>query len=151
MTDLVSTAKRSEMMAGIKARDTKPELLIRRGLWARGYRYRKHVRDLPGKPDLVFSRYRAVIFVHGCFWHRHDCPLFKWPSSRQEFWRNKLNGNAKRDEDQLQALEKQGWRVLIIWECALKGRGRHDPDSVLDAVESWLATGTEFDEIGGRF
>lgn len=130
------------MMAAIRGKDTRPEMTIRRGLHARGFRYRLHARNLPGKPDLVFPARRAVLFVHGCFWHGHDCPMFRWPGSRVDFWRTKIAGNRARDRAAQQALEATGWRVLTVWECALKGRGRLSPDRVLQLSAAWLATGS---------
>lgn len=97
MADTVPPDVRSRMMAGIKAKDTKPELIIRRGLHAMGFRFRLHAKGLPGKPDLVLRKYRAVIFVNGCFWHGHECVLFKWPKSRADFWREKINRNRHND------------------------------------------------------
>jgi DNA mismatch endonuclease (patch repair protein) len=121
MVDVVDTATRSRMMAGILGKDTKPEMAVRRYLHACGYRYRLHRRDLPGKPDLVLSKYRLVIFVHGCFWHRHQgCMYATTPSNRRDFWEEKLNGNFLRDQKHIAKLRADGWRVLIVWECALK-------------------------------
>jgi|TARA_R100000455_G_C6268405_1_gene123884 DNA mismatch endonuclease (patch repair protein) len=105
------------MMSGIRGKDTKPEMVVRRGLHAMGFRFRLHDRSLPGNPDLVLRKYRTVIFVHGCFWHRHDCRYFKWPATRPEFWRNKILRNVERDEENVAALEAMGWRVLTVWEC----------------------------------
>ncbi len=138
MPDIVSPETRSRMMAGIRGKDTKPELFIRKALHARGFRYRLHDRRLPGKPDLSFPKYRAVILVNGCFWHGHDCHLFKWPSTRQEFWRSKITRNRQKDKETWQALRERGWRVAVIYECALKGRTRLDPDRVIDTTEKWL-------------
>ena len=105
-------------MSGIRGRDTKPELRVRRHLHARGLRFRLHVRDLPGRPDIILPRHRAVVFVHGCFWHRHEgCRYAYRPKSRQEFWETKLNGNAERDARDQQRLRDLGWRVFVIWEC----------------------------------
>lgn len=123
MADVVSPQKRSEMMSGIKGKDTKPELAFRKVLHARGFRFRLHNRDLPGKPDLVLARYRTVIFIHGCFWHGHgNCKLFRLPKSRTEFWQEKISGNTARDRKQLGMLVDLGWRILVVWECALKGK-----------------------------
>jgi len=121
MSDIVDTQTRSRMMSGIRSANTKPEMVVRRMLHARGFRYRLHGRDLPGRPDLILPKYRVVIFVHGCFWHCHDCHLFKWPSTRKEFWREKLTGNLERDRRNIQSLLSAGWRVLVIWECGIKG------------------------------
>ncbi|HAQ34711.1 MAG TPA: very short patch repair endonuclease [Alphaproteobacteria bacterium] len=117
MTDVVPPRVRSRMMSGIRGKDTKPEMVVRRGLHAMGFRFRLHDRSLPGNPDLVLRKYRTVIFVHGCFWHRHDCRYFKWPATRPEFWRNKILRNVERDEENVAALEAMGWRVLTVWEC----------------------------------
>lgn len=137
-TDVLSAAQRTRCMTRIRGQDTRPEWLIRRGLFARGWRYRLHVARLPGRPDLVFPGRRAVIFVHGCFWHMHDCPLFRLPATRRAFWEEKLRGNRARDARDLLALTGMGWRVLVIWECALKGTGRRPLEQVLDACEAWL-------------
>ena len=150
MPDIVSPETRSRMMASIRGKDTKPELFVRKALHARGFRYRLHDRRLPGKPDLTFPKYRAVILVNGCFWHGHDCHLFKWPSTRQEFWRRKITRNRQRDEEARQALEKQGWRVGVIHECALKGKKRLDPDRIIDTTEKWLRSGQESLGIEGK-
>ena len=128
-------------MAAIRGADTKPEMLIRRGLHARGFRFRLHDRKLPGRPDLIFPKYRAVLFVHGCFWHSHDCHLFKWPGTREEFWRGKIGTNVARDKASVAALHKAGWRVGVVWECALKGRQRRPAEDVLNAASDWLMRG----------
>lgn len=138
MVDIVSEPTRRRMMSGIKGKDTKPELQVRRLLFARGFRYRLHAKALPGKPDLVLAKHRAVVFIHGCFWHRHDCHLFKWPSTREEFWREKINGNVERDQCQKATLKAQGWRIAVVWECALKGRTRLPERDVGNFLEEWL-------------
>ena len=105
-------------MAGIRSKNTKPELVIRSVLHRRGFRFRLYRRDLPGKPDLVFPKHRAVILIHGCFWHGHGCHLFRWPKTREDFWREKIGSNMERDRRQFYALRDAGWRVATIWECA---------------------------------
>ena len=122
MVDLVTPEVRSRMMSGIRSKDTKPEWIVRRALHARGFRYRLHARDLPGHPDIVLPKHRAVIFVHGCFWHGHDCPLFRWPKTRPEFWLDKIGRNQANDKKHQAALQSLGWRVAIVWECALRSR-----------------------------
>lgn len=122
MADIVSKKKRSEMMAGIRGKNTNPEIIVRKMLHAMGYRFRLHRKDLPGKPDIVLPKYRAAIFVNGCFWHGHDCHLFKWPKTREAFWREKIVGNAMRDRKKENELLAAGWRVAVIWECCLKGK-----------------------------
>lgn len=136
-------------MAGIRGKNTKPELVVRRGLHALGFRFRLHDRALPGKPDLVLPRWRAVIQIHGCFWHGHDCPLFRWPGTRQEFWRTKIGRNVERDAEVEAALDHAGWRVLTIWECALKGPGRIGADAVLASAAQWLRSDARAGEIRG--
>jgi len=138
MADVVDPATRSRMMSGIRGKNTKPELLIRKGLHARGFRYRIHCKDLPGNPDLCFPKYRAVIFVHGCFWHGHDCHLFRWPKTRPEFWREKIGRNREVDARAMAELAAAGWRVATVWECALKGTGRLALLDLAGAVEGWL-------------
>lgn len=137
------------MMSGIRSKDTKPELQIRRGLHAAGFRYRLHVKDLPGKPDLVLPRFNAVIFVHGCFWHGHDCNLFKWPKSREAFWQQKIGTNRQNDAKHIAALRDAGWRVLVIWECALKGRTKLAPEKVIQKAATWIKGQKPFLEIMG--
>lgn len=150
MTDVHDPATRSRNMAAVKARDTKPELMIRRALHGAGLRYRLNVRDLPGKPDIVLPRYRAVVFVHGCFWHRHDCDLFRWPESRTEFWREKLDANAARDVKAADALEEAGWRQAVIWECALKGRKKRDFQDTMQRLIGWIRSDDQAITIGGE-
>jgi DNA mismatch endonuclease (patch repair protein) len=113
-------------MRNIRGKDTKPELLLRRALHALGVRYRLHRRDLPGCPDIVFSKYRTVIFVHGCFWHRHGCAATTTPVTRRDFWEKKFATNQARDQRDIETLCKAGWRVIIVWECALKGRAQKE-------------------------
>jgi len=121
MADVHEPATRSYNMSQIKATDTKPEMIVRKFLYANGFRYRLHVKDLPGKPDLVLPKYNSVIFVHGCFWHAHEaCEDFVMPKSRVDYWKPKLLGNKKRDEENYEKLKQLGWCVLEIWECELK-------------------------------
>jgi len=139
-------------MSRIRGRDTKPELILRRGLHALGRRFRLHRKDLPGKPDLVFPGYRAVILVHGCFWHWHGCPMFKWPATREEFWREKIDRNRERDHAALEGLREEGWRVLVVWECALCGPGRRPAEETLERCEGFIRDkGEAFGEIAGEW
>lgn len=149
MGDVVPAEVRSRMMAGIRGTNTKPELLLRKGLHARGFRFRLHDRSLPGKPDIVLPRYRAVIFAHGCFWHGHGCHLFKWPSTRPEFWQAKIARNRAVDSRARVALAMAGWRQAIVWECALKGRTRLPPSDVISVCADWLNSGRQSIEIEG--
>lgn len=123
MTDTMTPEQRSCRMAMVRSIDTKPEMLVRRLIFGMGYRYRLHCRDLPGTPDLVFRSRRAVVFVHGCFWHRHEgCSLTRMPKSRVEFWKSKFDGNQERDARKIKALLDAGWRVFVVWECELNDK-----------------------------
>lgn len=138
MADIVDRKTRSQMMSGIRGKNTKPEIVIRKALFAKGFRYRLHDKKLPGKPDLVFQKYNAVIFVHGCFWHAHDCHLFKWPSSNEDFWKTKINRNREVDELNRSNLLIMDWRILEVWECALKGKTKLEFNHLIDLVTTWL-------------
>lgn len=121
MTDKISSSVRSKNMAAIKGKDTKPEIIVRRYLHKLGYRFRLHRKDLPGKPDITLPRFKTVIFVHGCFWHRHEqCANSVMPTSNVAFWRKKLDGNVVRDKKNVELLKEQGWKVLVIWECEVQ-------------------------------
>lgn len=128
-------------MSGIRSTDTKPEIMLRRGLHRRGLRFRLHDRRLPGTPDLVFPGRRAVLFAHGCFWHGHDCHLFRLPRTRPDFWAAKIARNRANDDRAVSRLVDEGWRVGTVWECALRGRTRLPEDEVLDRCEQWLRAG----------
>lgn len=138
MADVLTSQQRQLNMSRIRGRDTKPEMLIRRGLHARGLRYRLHDRALPGRPDLVFPRYHTAVLIHGCFWHVHGCALSKLPATRQKFWRRKLEGNVIRDQKAIKNLLEAGWRVLVIWECALRGKRRMAESDVLDRATGFI-------------
>ena len=120
MPDNHSPEVRSYNMSRIRSKNTKPEETIRKYLFSQGFRYRKNVRALPGCPDIVLHKYRTVIFVNGCFWHKHDCGRFRWPSSNEEYWITKITRNVERDTENQKNLQDQGWRVITIWECELK-------------------------------
>lgn len=126
------------MMGGIGSKNTQPELAVRRALHALGFRFRLHSSDLPGKPDIVLAKWKAVIFVHGCFWHGHNCSLFKLPSTRPEFWNNKIRRNTERDRETIEKLKALGWRVLTVWECSLKGKEKLGTQMVANHIEHWL-------------
>ena len=125
VADVHDRKTRSRNMAAILSKNTNPEKTVRSALFRSGLRFRLHARDLPGSPDLVFPRYRAAVFVHGCFFHAHDCEYFKWPSTNAEFWRTKILGNRTRDDRNIRELRARGWRTFVIWECELK-RGQKD-------------------------
>ena len=137
------------MMAAVRSRNTGPELTIRRALHARGFRYRLHDPSLPGKPDIVLRRFRAVVFVHGCFWHGHDCPLFRMPGTRREFWEAKIGRNQERDAEVREALHLAGWRSLTVWECAIRGTRRLNFDELLDGISRWVEGDAAMAEFGG--
>jgi DNA mismatch endonuclease, patch repair protein len=140
MTDVLTIDQRRLNMSRIRGRDTSPEMKIRRGLHGLGFRFRLHEKTLPGKPDLVLPKYRIVVFVHGCFWHGHGCALSKMPQTRRQFWHEKLTGNATRDRKTEEVLIKNGWRVLLIWECALRGRDRTS-ENVLEEAANFIRRG----------
>ncbi|WP_288941708.1 very short patch repair endonuclease [uncultured Roseovarius sp.] len=148
--DIVSASVRSRIMASIHGKNTRPEIAIRSALHQRGFRFRLHRKDLPGKPDLVFTGHNAVLFVHGCFWHGHDCHLFRWPKSRKEFWREKIEKNIERDRLQQVSLTEAGWRIATVWECALRGKASQPFDCVIDQCSIWLKSDVKTLEVKGR-
>ncbi len=150
MTDNISVERRSATMALVGSKDTKPELLIRKGLHSLGFRYRLHVNDLPGKPDLVFPRYKSVIQINGCFWHGHSCPRCRIPNSNTEYWNRKIAKNMERDITNRQSLLDEGWRVLTIWECALTGKRKLQLQKVIAMASDWLLSTKSFCEIEGE-
>jgi DNA mismatch endonuclease (patch repair protein) len=147
MVDIVDKETRSRMMSGIRGKDTKPEMLLRRALHARGLRYRLHGKDIVNRPDLILAKHRAVIFVHGCFWHRHEgCRCATTPATRPEFWAEKFAANVRRDHAACEALMADGWRMATMWECAL--RKPNHVTATCAALVSWLATCAPSIEIG---
>lgn len=138
MTDIVDTVTRSRMMSGIRSKNTKPEITVRRSLHAAGFRFRIHNRRLPGTPDIVLAKFRAVIFVSGCFWHGHDCPLYRLPATRTEFWRQKIEVNRRNDRRARLALAASGWRHATVWECTFRGSTRLDPDAAIKTLSNWI-------------
>jgi DNA mismatch endonuclease (patch repair protein) len=146
--DIVSKTIRSRMMAGIRNKNTRPEMLVRKLLHASGLRYRLHRRDLPGAPDIVLTRYGAVIFVHGCFWHMHvGCRLAKIPESNRAFWVRKLGENQARDRRQVDALRSLGWRVLVVWECLI--RDKMHAERLREEIVNWVLGDLAYLEIPG--
>lgn len=133
--DIWDKKKRSKVMSNIRSKDTKPEILVRKMLFSKGYRFRLHVKNLPGKPDIVLRKYNAVIFVHGCFWHLHSsCRDGTIPKTRTEYWEKKLLGNKERDMKHIENLQNLGWRVLRVWEC----EAEKDPEMILNKIISFL-------------
>ena len=149
MTDIVDPATRSRMMSVIRSENTKPEMLLRRALHKNGFRYRLHDSRIPGKPDLVFPKYHAVLFVNGCFWHGHDCPLFRMPKTRNEFWKDKIRKNQERDTVVRKKIKEIGWRLGIVWECSLKGKKRIGLEETVRWIVSWLESNAVDQEIRG--
>ena len=141
MADNHSKEVRSMNMSHIRSKDSKPEELVRKYLFSKGFRYRKNVKTLPGCPDIVLPKYKTVIFVNGCFWHKHDCPRFVWPSSNEDYWRPKIMGNVERDKRNIAELQQLGWTVLTVWECELKKK-------VIDATLEQLEK--RFHKIGSE-
>lgn len=149
MTDVHTPEARRRNMAAIRSTDTKPEVWLRKQLFSRGFRFRKNVKSLPGKPDIVLSKYKAIILVNGCFWHGHGCYLFKIPKTRTEFWLEKINGNQERDRKNIKKLEEAGWRVLVVWECGIKGRCRLTEAELAEQIISWLTSSAGSSDIAG--
>lgn len=149
--DVMPPEARSALMSRIRGKDTRPELLIRRGLHALGFRYRLHRTDLPGTPDIILPKHRAVVFVHGCFWHGHEgCPAFRLPGSRPEFWKSKIERNAARDERDRKALLAMDWRVMTVWECALRGPNRLGLEIVIGNCAIWILEGRELGDLSSK-
>lgn len=151
MADVLTAAQRQLNMSRIRGRDTRPELLVRRGLHRLGFRYRLHSRALPGRPDLAFPGRHAVVFVHGCFWHGHGCPMCKAPATRRDFWASKIATNRTRDLAAIRRLGEAGWRVLVVWECALRGPARLPTCEVLDACANFLNSNMPSTELAGTW
>ena len=135
MVDIFSKKKRSQIMARISGKDTKPELIIRRILFSEGYRYRLHRKDLPGNPDIVFPGRKKAIFVNGCFWHGHNCKKAALPTTNREFWEKKINGNKKRDKRNLVKLKAMSWKSRVIWQCQIK---KSTLETQIDKIKAFL-------------
>lgn len=135
MTDIVDSKVRSRMMSGIRAKDTKPEMMVRRYLHGLGFRYRLHNRSLPGRPDIVLPKYNTIIFVHGCFWHRHSgCSLAYMPKSNAEAWQKKFESNVNRDKKVWAELTNAGWKVIIVWECSLRKNANKSLEALSNSI-----------------
>lgn len=135
--DVHSPTQRSYNMSRIKGKNTKPEEIIRQLLWSHGYRYRLHSKDLPGKPDIVFPGRRKILFIHGCFWHKHDCCHFKWPETNAEFWEKKITDNVARDSRNYGLLTESSWKYLVIWECETKTTSF---DELWNKIETFMSS-----------
>lgn len=150
MADIVDPITRSRMMAGIRSGNTKPELTIRKGLHRLGLRYRLHSNSAAGKPDLIFARHKAAVFIHGCFWHGHDCRFFRMPATRPEFWTKKIAANQRRDAVVSAMLAQDGWRQLTVWECAIRGRKPEEVEGVIRAAAKWIKSRSARRELRGN-
>jgi len=147
LVDIVDPTTRSRMMSGIHAKNTSPELIVRKALHARGFRFRVHSAGLPGKPDIVLPKYKAVVLIHGCFWHGHNCRYFKIPQTRTEFWLDKIGKNRARDALQIQNLNSAGWRSLTIWECAIRKMKSTKSDDLIELISEWINSNSPNREI----
>ena len=148
--DIVSKETRSQIMSRVGQKDTRPEILLRSVLHKAGLRYRLYDKALPGSPDLIFPRFRSVVFVHGCYWHSHGCYRSTVPKSRREFWKKKFRANRRRDQRVMVLLRERGWRVMIVWECTLVGKYALVPQSVAEQVHAWLTGREECGEVPGK-
>ena len=147
MNDVHTVEQRRRNMSAIRHQNTKPELLIRSELHKQGFRFRIHRKDLPGNPDIVLPKYNAAIFVNGCFWHGHECHLFHWPKTREQFWKEKIGGNMLRDSKNSGALLAEGYRVLTIWECSLKGKHKLGLSDLNETISDWIKSDSAQYEI----
>jgi len=150
MTDVFNREKRSEIMSKIKSKDTKPEMIIRKSLHGMGYRYRLHVKSLPGKPDIYLPKYNTVIEVMGCFWHGHDCHLGSSPKSNREYWTNKITRNKERDQLNNEKILDKGLKLLNIWECSIMGKSSWDLENLLEEIERFIFNDQNYLEIEGN-
>ena len=148
MADTISPENRSKNMASIRNKDTKPEIIIRKALHKQGYRYRTHAKHIPGSPDITLPKYSVAIFVHGCFWHKHDCHFFRIPKSNIDYWTLKLDRNASRDQEILKQIRDK-WRIGIVWECAIKGKTRRPLSDVTAQLSKWIHSESAFMELTG--
>ncbi|BEH16586.1 very short patch repair endonuclease [Marinobacter shengliensis] len=150
MADVHDRATRRRNMQAIRSKDTKPEVLVRKALFREGFRYSLHRKDLPGKPDLTLPKHRAVVQIHGCYWHFHGCHLSKIPDTDSEWWRDKLQTTRARDHRNRKFLAAEGWRVCEVWECALRGKNRRVLADIISQIKSWLNSDANYMEISGQ-
>lgn len=149
MADVFDKKTRSNIMSKVKGKNTKPELQVRSLLHRAGFRYRLTSKNVPGRPDIILPKYRAVILVHGCFWHGHDCYRFTWPKTRKAFWKKKIEGNRERDARHLEELKAEGWRVCVVWECSLRGKGKISEARLTQRMSGWLRSGRKLLSVKG--
>ena len=147
MTDVHSKDIRSKNMSAIKSKNTKPEITIRNQLFAKGYRYKIHDNFLPGKPDIILPKYKTVIFINGCFWHMHNCEMFVFPKSRIAFWKEKLSNNKARDDKNIENLLELGWKVIVVWECCIKGKYKLPPEEIINRIDILIRHHTKYNQL----
>ncbi|WIW95469.1 very short patch repair endonuclease [Altererythrobacter rubellus] len=148
MVDIVDRETRSRMMSGIRGKDTKPEIVVRKLLHSQGFRFRLHRKDLPGRPDIVLPKYRTAVFINGCYWHGHeDCHLFRIPKSRPDFWSEKIETNRSRYTRNQAALAASGWKIVILWECAISKSKRLDPHKLIEEIKNAITSDAPVSEI----
>lgn len=151
MADIVDKSTRSRIMSSIRGQNTSAEIAVRKGLFRLGFRYRINVRSLPGKPDIVLPKYNAIILINGCFWHGHDCHLFKLPTSNTTFWKDKFESNRKRDRRVVHLLKSQGWKVASVWECYYRGKSAKGTiDDTIPILAHWLLRKSQCINIRGK-
>ena len=150
LADIFDKKTRSKIMSRVKGKNTKPELQVRSLLHRACFRFRLSSKNVPGKPDIVLPKYKVVVLVHGCFWHGHDCYRFSWQKTRKAFWRKKIEGNRERDTRYLQELNEAGWRVCVVWECTLRGKGKLDDSVQKKRLADWLNLDKGSSSIRGR-
>ncbi len=148
--DIFSQEKRSKLMSSVKGKDTKPEIMLRKALFNKGFRYSLHNKEIEGKPDIYLKKHNVIIFFHGCFWHGHDCKAAKLPKTRIEFWNNKITSNKERDSKVFTILLNKGFRVLIVWGCSFKGMGKDRFNEVVDKTIEWISSDSATNEISKK-
>lgn len=150
MADVHDKSTRRRNMQAVRGKDTQPEIFVRRLLHARGFRFRLHNKKLPGKPDITLPKYKALIFVHGCFWHGHDCRRAQLPATNTEFWRDKIRSNQQRDRRNIDCLTATGWHILVIWGCALQGKERLSEQQITERLEEWILSSTDNQQLSAK-
>lgn len=145
--DIFTKEKRSKIMSAVRGKDSKPEIKLRKALFRNGFRYTVHVKTIDGKPDIYLKKYNAVIFFHGCFWHGHNCRAGTLPKTKTEFWKNKITSNKKRDLKVINNLKENGFRILIVWGCSLKGKGENRFDCTVKKIIEWLKSDIDISEV----
>lgn len=149
--DIFTREKRSQIMSVVRGKDTKPEVMLRKALFNKGFRYGMHIKEIEGKPDMYLKKYNATIFFHGCFWHGHNCKAGALPKTRTEFWKDKVESNKYRDSKIIKILKDKGFRILIVWGCSFKGKGKGRFECVVNETVEWLTSGNDIREISNSY